>query len=50
VVDERAPAELVVDLPLRERAVEEPRVVDRGVADPGVAPVDDAGEPPVSHE
>ena len=50
VVDQCAAAQLVVDVPVRERAVQQPRVVDRGIADARVAPVDHAGEPAVVDE
>ena len=43
-------AKVVVHLPVAERAVEQPRVVDRGIADPRVSPVDHAGEPAVADE
>ena len=50
VVEACSSSELVVDIPVRERAGQEVRVVERGVADAHVAPIDHAGEGAVVHE
>src|SRR5207245_1692190 len=43
-------AELGIDVPIRERAVEQPGVVEGGIAQTHVTPVDHAGEAAVAHE
>jgi hypothetical protein len=50
VVEPGSPAEIGIDFPGRERAVEQPCVVERGIAQARVAPIDHAGEPAVAHE
>ena len=50
MVEARSPAKVVVDRPVRKRAVQQPGIVEGRVADPRVAPVDDAHEPAVAHE
>ena len=50
VVEPGSPAEIGIDAPVRERAVEQPCVVERGIAQARVAPIDHAGEPAVAHE
>ena len=50
VVEARTPAQAGIDIPVGEGAGQEPRVVERRIADAHVTPVDYAGETAVADE
>ena len=50
MVEASPPAEVGIDVPVRERAVQQPAEVERGIADTRVTPVDHAGETAVADE
>lgn len=50
VVEPSSAPEVGIDFPVCERAVEKPGVVEGGVTDPRVAPIDHADKTAVSHE
>ena len=50
VVEPGPAAQVGIDLPVGERAVERPGVVESGIAEASVAPVDDTGEAAVADE
>jgi hypothetical protein len=50
VVEPSSAPEVRINFPVCERAVEKPGVVEGGVTDPRVAPIDHADETAVSHE
>src|SRR5512132_1814639 len=47
VVEAGSPAEIGIDVPLPERAIEQPCIVERRIAHARVAPIDHAGKPAV---